>query len=208
MLEGLQNIVMPELLSGHSALDFTNTIESRHSKTQFDFLNSYNDLIAWSQCVGYLSDENAERLYNIAITQPHAADDVFRITIELREAVYTIFTTFIETGNGKSVNLEPFTKIFYTIPYQLPEVLSDRIVLGWPNDYWNLERIYWPIGKAAADLLTSENLRKVCKCPSCGWLFVDTSRNHQRRWCSMRYCGSHVKARQQYMRKLSEKRSS
>jgi len=28
---------------------------------------------------------------------------------------------------------------------------------------------------------------------SCGWLFLDTSRNQRRRWCAMETCGTAVK---------------
>ena len=41
-------------------------------------------------------------------------------------------------------------------------------------------------------------LERVGECPSCGWLFLDTSRNGRRRWCSMATCGSRDKARRYY----------
>ena len=38
---------------------------------------------------------------------------------------------------------------------------------------------------------------RVHECPgeNCGWLFVDQTRNHSRRWCSMEGCGSRAKMR-------------
>ncbi|MCK4450409.1 MAG: CGNR zinc finger domain-containing protein, partial [Anaerolineae bacterium] len=39
----------------------------------------------------------------------------------------------------------------------------------------------------------------------CDWLFVDASKNHSRRWCSMNMCGSRVKARRYYQRKTRVK---
>ena len=32
-------------------------------------------------------------------------------------------------------------------------------------------------------------------CDACPWLFLDTSRNHSRRWCSMNECGARSKMR-------------
>jgi len=29
----------------------------------------------------------------------------------------------------------------------------------------------------------------------CRWLFLDTSKNHTRRWCDMKVCGNRIKAR-------------
>ena len=57
------------------------------------------------------------------------------------------------------------------------------------------------LGRAAAsavELLTGGPLERVGECPSCGWLFLDTSRNGRRRWCSMETCGARVKARRHY----------
>ncbi len=36
---------------------------------------------------------------------------------------------------------------------------------------------------------------------SCGWLFLDTTKNRSRRWCSMAYCGNRVKALRFYHNK-------
>ncbi|HXY97447.1 MAG TPA: CGNR zinc finger domain-containing protein [Steroidobacteraceae bacterium] len=43
----------------------------------------------------------------------------------------------------------------------------------------------------------SETLERVraCDADSCRWLFLDTSRNHTRRWCDMKVCGNRMKAR-------------
>jgi predicted RNA-binding Zn ribbon-like protein len=40
-------------------------------------------------------------------------------------------------------------------------------------------------------------------CCLCGWLFVDRSRNGNRRWCDMRTCGSRDKMRRYYRSKRS-----
>lgn len=36
---------------------------------------------------------------------------------------------------------------------------------------------------------------KACSADSCRWAFVDGTRNHSRRWCSMSVCGNREKAR-------------
>lgn len=39
-----------------------------------------------------------------------------------------------------------------------------------------------------------------CAAPSCGALFLDTTRNRSRRWCSMEVCGARAKASAYYRR--------
>jgi predicted RNA-binding Zn ribbon-like protein len=46
--------------------------------------------------------------------------------------------------------------------------------------------------------MTSENYQRVGQCADvdgCGWLFVDTSKNHSRRWCDINDCGNRAKQR-------------
>ena len=84
---------------------------------------------------------------------------------------------------------------------------EDMFEWTWVLDANDLDRVLWPIVRSAADLLTSGDLRKVRQCAreSCDWLFVDASKNHSRRWCSMNMCGSRVKARRYYQRKTRVK---
>jgi predicted RNA-binding Zn ribbon-like protein len=60
----------------------------------------------------------------------------------------------------------------------------------------------WPIVRSAAELLASDNLPFVRACSSntCQWFFLDTSKNHRRRWCSMKLCGNRAKVRKFYAR--------
>jgi len=61
----------------------------------------------------------------------------------------------------------------------------------------------WPIARSAAELLASEQVHFIRNCSSktCQWLFLDTSKNHRRRWCDMKLCGNRAKVRRFYTRK-------
>jgi predicted RNA-binding Zn ribbon-like protein len=67
----------------------------------------------------------------------------------------------------------------------------------------SLSAMLRPIARAAADLLTSSDLALVrtCASPTCQWFFLDTSKNHHRRWCSMKQCGNRAKVRRFYAKK-------
>ncbi len=55
------------------------------------------------------------------------------------------------------------------------------------------------IAVAVIELLTVVDLNLLRACPleegGCGWLFLDRSRGHTRRWCVMADCGTKAKAR-------------
>ena len=71
--------------------------------------------------------------------------------------------------------------------------------LSWPGDR-TLRTLRWEVATSAVDLLTAGRLDRVGECPACGWLFLDTSKNRSRRWCSMATCGGRDKARRYYAR--------
>lgn len=43
----------------------------------------------------------------------------------------------------------------------------------------------------------------MCSGTDCGWLYIDESRNQQRKWCMMQTCGNRAKARRFYANKTS-----
>lgn len=57
--------------------------------------------------------------------------------------------------------------------------------------------------ESAVELLRSPDLvlLRACANERCGWLFLDRSRKHNRRWCEMRECGGRAKARRYQSRR-------
>lgn len=56
------------------------------------------------------------------------------------------------------------------------------------------------VALSASMLLTGPLLARVrlCANETCGWLFLDQSKNRSRKWCDMADCGNKVKARRHY----------
>ena len=75
--------------------------------------------------------------------------------------------------------------------------IPDGFEWGWESEVADLDRLLWPVARAAARLLTHTPSKTVRECsnPYCSGLYVDTSRNHSRRWCNLSTCGSRAKAR-------------
>jgi len=190
-----------DLLGGELCLDFANTVECRLSDHTHEFVNSYRDLVLWSQHAGVLTDEQAERLLQDARGRPEEADAVLERAIELRETIYRVFTAVIVGCSPDSASLDALNGFLAQALSQLRVVnTSDGFSFDWAGDDQILDRVLWPIVQSAADLLTSDELSRVKQCAGCGWLFVDRSRNHSRRWCDMRVCGNRAKARRYYER--------
>ncbi|MEV7614098.1 CGNR zinc finger domain-containing protein [Streptomyces sp. NPDC089799] len=50
---------------------------------------------------------------------------------------------------------------------------------------------------AWAEVVLTGHVHRLKRCAehTCGWVFWDASKNHSRRWCSMRVCGNRTKSR-------------
>src|SRR6185437_14794355 len=93
-----------------------------------------------------------------------------------------------------------------SLPNARVEYTEDGFAWTWSGRA--LDAVLWPISRAAADLLVSDaERRKVRQCGAgdCEWLFLDTSKNRSRQWCSMQSCGNREKARRHYQRVRARK---
>lgn len=195
------------LKEGWLCLDFANTAEWHASDHPQEQLNSYPDLVAWSEQVGLLTNSEAQRLLRKAKRHPGDAAAVLRRAIALRDAIYRILS---RVAHGHAPQATDLTSLNAALPEALARSrivpLADRFAWGWTDVETALDRMLWPVARSAADLLTSADVHRVGECADergCGWLFLDMSRNHSRRWCDMKDCGNRAKARRHYKRKLA-----
>jgi predicted RNA-binding Zn ribbon-like protein len=86
------------------------------------------------------------------------------------------------------------------------EVHGRDFVWGWADGDSSVNRLLWPVVRAAGELLVSPDRARVRECASgvCSWLFIDRSPTQRRRWCSMKTCGNRDKVRRFYERKRLE----
>jgi predicted RNA-binding Zn ribbon-like protein len=67
----------------------------------------------------------------------------------------------------------------------------------------------WRLTDSAAHLLLSPDRDNVRECPGheCGWLFLDATKNHSRRWCDSADCGNKARVRAYANRKREASRA-
>lgn len=198
-----------QLLGGRPSLDFANTADWHASDQPVEFLTSYSDLVAWSQRAGILTDHQAQRLLKEAARRPADATTALRRAIALREAIYRIFSAISHGRSPQAADLATFNaELSGALAQSRIVPTAEGFTWDWVGAEDTLDRMLWPVVHDAAALLTSEELDRVRECADdrCGWLFLDTSRNRSRRWCSMKDCGNRAKARRHYERKRADRR--
>jgi predicted RNA-binding Zn ribbon-like protein len=162
------------LVGGDLAVDFVNTVDA--DVPGGDHLATYAAFRAW-----------CERLDLSAGNRPLA--DVHAVRAQIDAVLRPLAT-------GDTPLPAAFTAL-----RDLERDALRRAVLrpgGWE---WAAGSALDRLAHAATELVLSGRHERLRLCANCTWLFLDLSRNHSRKWCSMEHCGTQVK-----IRRLSERR--
>lgn len=190
-----------ELIAGNVCLDFVNTLDDRHT-TPKELLETYVDLARFGEDTCLLDSRQVDQLFARSEADPARAQEVLKRGRELREAIHDVFWAIM---NKRPVPPLALSRLNADVQDAAEHMRLVPVKGGfeWRFDDGNqFERVLWPIARAAADLLASDQLPYVRACFSktCEWFFLDTSKNHHRRWCDMTTCGNRAKVQRFYTR--------
>ncbi|NNU64814.1 MULTISPECIES: CGNR zinc finger domain-containing protein [Rhizobium] len=186
------------LLGGHPALDFVNTVDSRGERWGRDFLNSYDDLVAWACRLDVIDDEERDTLLVKAGKSAADAEKELEQAKALREVLYRLFLSEFDESPVSQEDLDFVADMARRAQSQQSLGLVAGNIAWRPADAKDLNAIRSRVAQSAAELLTSRDGRRLvraCQGRNCGWLFLDQSRGGHRRWCSDKTCGSHARVR-------------
>jgi len=192
---------------GVLCLDFVNTIPDRVDGTNRDHLGSFNDLIYWARKAKAIDNNSFNALEKAGSINEKKTKDFFNEAINLRSLIYAIFKPLSSKQKINPHDLESLNKLTNKyFPFLEISAQKDGFTEQWNFEPGHFYSITGPIVKSSYELLLSDKLSRVKECPNCGWLFLDSTKNGKRRWCSMQDCGSNVKALEYYYRKKKEKK--
>ncbi|MBI3521570.1 MAG: CGNR zinc finger domain-containing protein [Chloroflexi bacterium] len=192
-----------DLGSGALPLDFANTVSGSRPASPRELLLDYDDLVAWGLQACLLAEADAAKLRAEAKRHPQAARRALERARDLREAIYRVFTARGAAGSPEASDIALIGAAAGEGFARSSLVERDgRYAWTWSGARDDLDRVRYAVARAASELLQEDDVPIVGECASdtCTWLFVDTSKNHSRRWCSMSDCGNRAKARRHYAR--------
>jgi predicted RNA-binding Zn ribbon-like protein len=177
-----------QLVAGHPAVDLVNTLDWRfRDEGPEELLKSYDDLLRFCHESGVLATKRVRRAADLR---------VLKRCIELREAIAEVLYARLEGRDPSTRSLKTLERNVKAARLQQQlRWRHGRLEWNWNEN--DAELPLWGLSMSAADLLRSEAAERVRACdnPECRWLFLDTSKNHTRRWCDMKVCGNRMKAR-------------
>jgi predicted RNA-binding Zn ribbon-like protein len=203
------------LCGGHPALDWVNSLDNRFRDDGPDeLLENYGDLLRFTEQTGLLGA--AQSRYLATQVDETAGGSMLQAALKLREAAAALFYQAAVAGTppgAPSISLTtPITPATYANALQLLErhltearrhqhlqwsAAGTKLIWSWSSPNPEPQRPVWLLAIQTSDLLMSDDMTRLrtCECDTCRWLFLDTSKNHSRRWCDMKVCGNRMKAR-------------
>jgi len=163
-----------------------------------DELPDYQAFLNWSLNLGALDPAVAPNLKKLGLKKPALAKKSLQRAKSLREACFAVFSAIASGKTAPKAALTALNQELASCARKLQiESKNGNMQLNWGFAQTQLDSPIWPIALSAAELLTSPLLSRVRECasPTCGWLFLDVSKNSSRRWCDMLSCGNREKAR-------------
>jgi predicted RNA-binding Zn ribbon-like protein len=191
------NFDSPFFIGGLFCLDFCNTFDHRHTPPEYDFFPDRATLLEWGKASGILSKVGRE-------TAPSDSLSLEKVR-EVRSLIFRLLFPLTRSGPPSRADLASFNTVF--------QETSTKMNLAAAGKEYSLvcqtddpaDQIVCTAVRSAADLLLSNRMGRVHQCRGCGWLFLDSTRNRSRQWCTMKICGNRAKARRHYKRVRQKK---
>jgi predicted RNA-binding Zn ribbon-like protein len=182
-------------IGGLPCLDFAN---AKNRVRRWLEAGDFDELVDWSLEAGTIGEKSAARMRAAAACSAEGAGRTLERAARLSDLLCRFFGAVGEGDRPPDADLEALNS-------ELAEAMSHTRVVasaeafewGWSGEESELDSVLWPIVRSAANLLVSDELEhvKICANDECRWVFLDSSRNHSRRWCDMKVCGNRTKVR-------------
>jgi len=180
-------------IGGHLALDLCNTRSWRLDPARsIDRLARPQDLVAWFTAV---TESAGPDLLDQVEARPDRAAPALAEVRALRDATIRVIDAHLGSVAPDPADVDQLAAAWRTAL----TVATPPTGLPWrwtitPADVEDLGSL---LALSVADLVHRPDLSGLRRCDGdgCGWLFLDTTRNHSRRWCDPLDCGNRARVR-------------
>ena len=185
-------------VGGHLALDFANTQSGTKGAHPGSHLGDYQDLLEWAQRADLIGPIGRK---NLSAGDAQAQAAAYQEALALNRTLRELFQAAARHEVLPQSALDHLNALVQkTAAWRRIAACDDegrKVSCGWDFQGAPPIAVLGPIVWRAVELLEHGPLDRVKECGSddCGWMFLDTSKNRSRQWCSMQTCGNVSKVR-------------
>lgn len=179
-----------ERVGGLPLLDFANTVHDWTEEESRDELTTFEAALGVGVALGVVTKGEARE-----ISGRHPAE--LQKLHALRELVHEMF----DAPEPRQAHLDALMNAWSeAIRHARLRRSKEGVGVAFDAERSGAALLRHRLLQQTVDLVTSDLRMRVGACPDCRWVFLDTSKNRSRRWCSMQMCGALAKARAYYRR--------
>lgn len=194
---------------GVDCLDFVNSGYDLQKEVITERLHSFEDLLILAERLELFDKNTIQALRIKARANEQEAVAVLKAAHSVRGLLYWLFAGLAQDPVEKiDRNLLKEVNRLFTEAMQF-KLLDDsgqkKLQFSFQTETAGLMAPVWKFVLSAHELLATGNLQYIKQCQRCSWLFLDKTKNHRKKWCSMESCGNSQKTKRYYLnRKLQE----
>jgi predicted RNA-binding Zn ribbon-like protein len=180
-------------LSGHPILDLMNTVDWRLDPGRsLERLQTMDDVLDWCLLTGLVDQDEHAVLRDVAAGHPRIARREHSAVLAWRELAYDAVVT--RSRAAMQAVVEAYREV---VARAVLRPAGPSEAWTWQDTRVDLTTVRDRLVRATIDLVTRPDVPLIHQCEddACGWVFLDTSPRHNRRWCSASGCGNRNRAR-------------
>lgn len=191
---------------GNACFDFINSGYDRNKGVITERLNFYDDLLTLVKRLALFDDNTLRGLEKKALTDENATKKALDSTRKIRTLLYRLFESIAQQHSKKmELQLLKEANLLFAEALQFKVLMLDTHELQFRFDAERaaLMAPAWQFVILAYELLETGDIQFIRQCAGCAWLFLDKTKNHRKKWCSMESCGNREKTKKYYANKKS-----
>ncbi len=188
--------------AGNASLDLVNSGYGMVPGEIVERLHSYTDFLTLACRHGIIHQQTSITLQDEANRNPELAANALNEVKYVRKVLYTIFSTLANRGKIDQEVLATFNQYLAdTLAHRKISISGVKLFRDWSVQDGDLSQVLRHYVLSAYEILTGSKNIFIKQCGRCTWLFLDESKNHRRKWCDMKVCGSSDKAKRYYIKR-------
>ena len=186
-------------LAGHPVLDLMNTVDWRLDPARRgERLHDMDDVLDWCLVMDLVDTDERATLAAEAAAHPRLAGREREAVVAWRELAYDAAVTRSSSAVRRVV--QSYREVLSRADLRPTDSQGEW---AWEDARLDLTTPRDRLVRRTLELLSDPALRRLHQCEdaACGWVYLDTSPRHNRRWCSAADCGNRNRARRFYERR-------
>lgn len=192
-------------VAGHSVLDLMNTVDWRlDPERRGERLHDLDDVLDWCLLMDLVGPHEHAVLHAEAVQHPRVAARERDAVVAWRELAYE---AVVDRSPSAVRHVAESYREALSRAHLRPAESPGK--WAWEDEHLSLVTPRDRIVRATLELVTDPDLRLLHQCEdeACGWVYLDTSPRHNRRWCVASDCGNRNRARAFYERRKADQGS-